>query len=116
MTTSLECPTCTAPLREVHDGLECHEQHRYTPLELARSTNQAAVLGLWRAIRLLEDDAAGLEWLADREDAEPPAAAARREEAASARAAAAEMRARVTEAQRRLKALGEHVIPAEERS
>lgn len=72
---------------------------------LALATNIAAVNALWRAIRALEDDAAGLEWLTQRAAVDAPLALAQRREAREARQAAASLRAYAEQAQQRLDAL-----------
>lgn len=58
-----DCPTCNTPLRALDGHLGCDNGHRFTPEGLAFAVNQAAVRALWLAIRALQDDAAGLEWM-----------------------------------------------------
>ncbi len=99
------CPSCRARLEQDHSGVVCREGHRYTELGLALATNIAAVNALWRAIRALEDDAAGLEWLTGRAAVDAPRALAQRREAREARQAAASLRAYAEQAQQRLDAL-----------
>jgi hypothetical protein len=88
-------------LRSADDGSgACAEGHRFTAVALALATNGDAVRALWSAIRALEDDAAGLDYLADR--AGDPCAADRRQEASDAREAALRLRGYASAAQRRL--------------
>ena len=102
----LRCPTCSADLAAVDDGSgTCEEGHRFTAVALALATNRGSVRALWSAIRALEDDAAGLDYLAGR--AHEPRAADRKQEAQEAREAALRLRAYANAAQRRLDALDE---------
>ena len=98
------CPTCSGALDVSSDSFFCRENHRYTLAGLALATNIAAVNALWLAIRALDDDAAGLEYLASA-GARQPRAAQLLEQAASAREAASRLRTFAAEAQQRLDAL-----------
>ncbi len=99
------CPSCDAGCSFEIGVLVCEEGHRYTSLGLALATNVGAVNAVWRAVRALEDDAAGLDWLASREAVNPAQAQKQREEAAGAREAAGQLRTVAGQAQRRLEAL-----------
>lgn len=108
MNAPLACPTCAGRL-DVHgsdDAFGCDEGHRYTVVGLALTTNIAAVRALWMGIRALEDDAAGLRYMADHYgDDFGMSADRRREEAAAAQAAADALRVQAQRAQARLDAL-----------
>lgn len=85
------------------DNFKCQEDHHYTVIGLALTSNIAAVRALWMAIRALEDDAAGLEYMASHYgDGFGMSAAARREEAKAALAAANSLREHARRAQNRL--------------
>jgi len=92
-------------MQQQQDRLVCGEGHAYTDLGLALATNVAVVSALWRAIRALEDDAVGLDWLATRRAADGRQAAAQRDEAAAARDAGSTLRRYAGQAQARLDAL-----------
>ncbi len=65
MTVDLRCPTCDEGLHtDGNEGFRCPEDHRYTFVELALTTNVSALRALWMAIRALEDDAGSLRYLA----------------------------------------------------
>lgn len=84
----------------------CPEDHRYTVVGLALTTNLAALRALWLAIRALEDDATGLEYMASQYgDNFGMSAEARRGEAAAALNAANTLREHARRAQDRLDAL-----------
>jgi hypothetical protein len=83
--------------------LLCPEGHRYSTVGLALATNRDTVKAPWLAIRALEMDAAGLDYLA--KQSPDHAATSRRDEADGARGAAQRLRAHAAEAQRRLDAL-----------
>lgn len=80
------CPTCSDELvLHGEDAFHCSEEHHYTVVGLALTTNIAALRALWLAIRALEDDAASLKYMslhygdqfgmsADRREAEADAA------------------------------------------
>lgn len=57
------CPICTATMSESPDGFTCERDHAFTSEGLTLAGNLAAVQALWLAIRALEDDAAGLDWV-----------------------------------------------------
>lgn len=103
----LACPTCSGELREEgQDVFACHEDHRYTVIGLALTTNIAALRALWMAIRALEDDAASLNYMATRYgDRFGLPAEARRREAVAALDAAGLLRGHARRAQDRLDAL-----------
>jgi hypothetical protein len=103
MNQHLSCPTCLGDLSGDPDRLLCSEGHNYTSLALALATNSGTVRALWRAIRALEDDAAGLTYLAGRQDY--GSSSARLAEAAEAREAAFRLREHAAAAQRRLNVL-----------
>jgi hypothetical protein len=103
----LRCPTCDAVLLE-HDGggFVCAEDHRYTVVGIALTTNVAALRALWLAIRALEDDVASLHYMVQHYgDDFGMSAAARRAEADSAAAAASLLRRHARSAQDRLDSL-----------
>lgn len=101
------CPTCTCRLEQRGEHLVCSEGHSYTSLGLALASNLTAVNALWRAIRALEDDAAGLEWSARRAaDAGDASTAGHHEaDAAAGREAARSLRVLAEQTQQRLDAL-----------
>ena len=101
------CPTCSGELHEQdQDVFACREDHRYTVIGLALTTNIGALRALWLAIRALEDDAAGLELMAAKYgDRFGLPAAARRREAVAALDAAGLLRGHARRAQDRLDAL-----------
>lgn len=80
----------------------CDEGHEFTAIGLALATNQASVRTLWLAIHALENDAAGLDYLAGQDH---PRASQRQREAAQARDAAQRLRGYAKAAQDRLDAL-----------
>ncbi len=103
----LACPTCSEEL-QLHedDAFRCPEDHVYTVIGLALTTNIAALRALWLAIRALEDDAASLNYMAGKYgDGFGSSAEARRAEAAAALAAASTLRDHARRAQARLDAL-----------
>lgn len=107
MDTPLSCPTCNAALA-VHAGgsFRCSEAHDYTVLDLALTTNIAALRAIWQAIRALEDDAASLNYMAQNYgDGYGMHAETRRDEADAALAAAKILRGQAQRAQQRLHAL-----------
>lgn len=85
------------------EQLLCPEGHTYTSLALALATNRGTVAALWRAVRALEDDAAGLTYLAQRDGF--GSSEARLTEAGQTREAALRLREHAADAQRRLDAL-----------
>ena len=107
MNQALPCPTCDADLVvQVEDALECPEGHRYTHVGLALANNLAAVRALWAAIHALEDDAAGLTFMASKQDdPDGPYATLRRAEAQASLEAADTLRRHARSAQERLDAL-----------
>lgn len=109
MDAPLSCPTCNAALT-VHDegSFRCQEAHDYTVLDLALTTNIAALRAIWQAIRALEDDAASLNYMAQNygDDHGIPAKT-RRDEADAAIATAKILRGHAQRAQERL-----HALPA----
>lgn len=107
MDQTLACPTCKEELIIRGDEtFECPEDHRYSVLGLALTYNIAAVRALWSAIRALEDDAAGLRYMASTYgDSFGLPAEARRAEADAAVAAAMLLREHARRAQDRLDAL-----------
>jgi hypothetical protein len=108
---NLLCPACSALPTVDAGAVRCPEGHSYTAIGLAMATTRKTVSALWSAIRALEDDAAGLEYLAQQQ---PEAhAAARRREAKESRAAAEHLRVHASAAQRRLEALTQDVIGSE---
>ena len=107
VTPALACPTCSGDLREqAGDVFTCQEDHRYTVIGLALTTNIAALRALWLAIRALEDDAASLNYMATKYgDRFGLPAEARRREATAALDAASLLRGHARRAQERLNAL-----------
>jgi hypothetical protein len=107
VTAELTCPTCTETLAvQDEDIFRCPEEHDYTVVGLALTTNLAALRALWMAIRALEDDAASLRYMAAHYgDAFGQAADKRREEAQAATEAAEVLRGHARRAQQRLDAL-----------
>lgn len=107
MSQSLACPTCAEDLLpDGDDGFTCPEHHRYTAVGLALANNIAALRALWSAIRALEDDAAGLTYMAATYGDElGTPAEARRAEAEAAMETAAALREHARRAQQRLDAL-----------
>jgi hypothetical protein len=107
VTSVLACPTCNEVLLERgEDSFSCQEDHRYTVVGLALTTNVAALRALWLAIRALEDDAASLSYMASHYgDDFGMSADARRAEAAAALDAAERLRSHARRAQDRLDAL-----------
>ena len=103
----LSCPTCADEL--VEDGqasFRCGEDHRYSVVGLALTTNIAALRALWLGIRALEDDAASLRYMADHYgDDFGMSAGARRAEADAAASAAEVLRVQARRAQDRLSQL-----------
>lgn len=101
------CPTCSGELHEQDEGVfACREDHRYTIIGLALTTNIDALRALWLAIRALENDAAGLELMAAKYgDRLGLPAEARRREAVAALDAAGLLRGHARRAQERLDAL-----------
>lgn len=107
MDQPLACPTCAKDLVvDGDEGFRCEEEHRYTVVGLALTNNLAAVRALWMAIRALEEDAAGLQFMATKYgDGFGQSAEARRAEAEAALEAAALLRDLARRAQQRLDAL-----------
>ena len=107
MSTPLACPTCSGELIVHDDGsFRCAEDHFYTVVGLALTTNISALKALWMAIRALEDDAAGLEYMAGHYGDDFGMSAVKRgEEALAAREAADRLRIHARRAQTRLDAL-----------
>jgi hypothetical protein len=107
VTEQLHCPTCAdALVDEGEDGFRCPEDHRYTVVGLALTTNIAALRALWMAIRALEDDAHGLRYMAKHYgDTFGRGAELRLDEAAAALKAAEILRKQAHRAQARLDAL-----------
>lgn len=107
MNPPLVCPTCNDSL--VANGestFRCQEDHHYSVVGLALTTNIAALRALWLAIRALENDAASLDYMASQYgDGFGMSAHARRGEAAAAVAAAEMLRDHAQRAQDRLDAL-----------
>lgn len=103
----LACPTCNEPLSpQDKDAFRCPEDHHYTAVGLALTTNLAALRAIWMAIRALEDDAASLNYMAENYgDSLGMPAERRRTEAAAARDAAGLLRVQAHQAQQRLDAL-----------
>lgn len=101
------CPTCDERLvTQGEDTFRCTEDHHYTVVGLALTTNIAALRALWMAIRALEDDAVSLKYMASHYgDKFGMSADARRAEAAAAQTAAEILRAHAKRAQDRLDAL-----------
>jgi len=101
------CPTCNdALVAHGEDTFRCQENHHYTVVGLALTTNIAALRALWLAIRALEDDAASLNYMATHYgDDYGMSADARRAEATAAIAAAETLRKHAQRAQERLDAL-----------
>ena len=104
---ALSCPTCSAALTAHDDGtFRCREDHDYTVVGLALTTNIAALRALWVAIRALEEDAAGLGYMAEHYgDDYGLSAESRRAEAKAALEAAELLRGHARRAQQRLDAL-----------
>lgn len=107
MVATLSCPTCSAELAAQDEGtFRCQEDHDYTVVGLALTTNIAALRAIWAAIRALEDDASALSYMAERYgDHFGLSATARRAEAQAARDAANVLREHAQRAQKRLDAL-----------
>ena len=107
VTSSLACPTCDEQLLVVgDDSFKCPEDHKYTVVGLALTTNVAALRAIWRAIRALEEDASTLTMMAEHYgDAFGMSADVRNAEAAAALAAAETLRKHAKRAQERLDAL-----------
>lgn len=106
MEEPLSCPTCDEELVADDDGFRCPEDHHYTVVGLALTTNIAALRALWMAIRALEDDAASLTYMAAHYgDDYGMSSDARRAEAEAALAAAETLRSHAQRAQDRLDAL-----------
>jgi hypothetical protein len=107
MTESLSCPTCTEVLvPHEEDSFRCPEDHHYTVVGLALTTNIAAIRALWMAIRALENDSASLRYMAKRYgDSYGGRAEDRIDEAAAADEAARLLRQHARRAQERLDAL-----------
>ena len=102
----VSCPTCKEPLEEEDRSFRCKEDHVYTVVGLALTTNMAAVNALWLAIRALEDDVVTLHYMAAKHgDAYGLTAQARRQEADAAHEAAAMLRGHAKRAQQRLDSL-----------
>ncbi len=99
------CPTCSAPVSQVDGHLVCAHGHTFTSDGLALAGNLAVVNALWVAIRAVEDDAAGLEWLVRSGQGPEQLRAQYMEQAAEGREAAAVLRALAVAAQARLAAL-----------
>ncbi|MCW2605498.1 MAG: hypothetical protein JWO60_191 [Frankiales bacterium] len=107
MPPPLTCPTCTEALvaREA-DRYACPENHQYTVVGLALTTNIAALRSLWLAIRALEQDGASLHLMAQHYgDRFGMLAENRRAEADAAYEAAQLLREHARRAQDRLDAL-----------
>ena len=104
MSVDLNCPTCSDILQtEGEDGFRCPEDHRYTVIGLALTTNIAALRALWMAIRALEDDAGSLRYMAKQlGDTSGISADERRNEADAALEAAEVLRKHAQRAQDRL--------------
>ena len=109
MSQALPCPTCVQDLVvRTEDVIECPEGHRYTAVGLMLANNLAAVRALWAAIHALEDDAAGLTFMANNTEYGGPQGAyatARLAEAQAALQASAILRQHARSAQERLDAL-----------
>jgi hypothetical protein len=107
VTSTLACPTCAEALaRHDDDSFRCQEDHRYTIVGLALTTNIAALRALWMAIRALEDDAVSLNYMAEHfGDQHGMRADKRRDEASAALDAAKVLRTHAKRAQERLDAL-----------
>lgn len=107
MPAALACPTCSEVLiAQEDDAFHCPEDHHYTIIGLALTTNIAALRSLWLAIRALEDDAHSLNYMATNYgDRFGVPAEARRREAAAALEAAEMLRGHARRAQARLDAL-----------
>lgn len=113
VTPPFACPTCFEALAAADESgsFVCREDHRYSALGLALTTNVSALRALWMAIRALEDDAASLDFLATHHgDSFGQMAEARRGEAAATRGAAETLREHARLAQQRLDAL-QAVLP-----
>ena len=88
------------------DSFSCKDDHHYTVVSLALTTNLAALRAIWLAIRALEDDAASLNYMAATYGDHYGMPAERRRSEASAATAAAEMlRGHARRAQQRLESL-----------
>ena len=111
-TAPLACPICADDLAQRGAaGLVCPENHEYTGVSLALTTNIAALKALWQAIRALEDDAASLTYMADNYgNGFGMSPTRRRAEAAEALEAADRLRSLAQRAQERLDAL--RVMPS----
>jgi hypothetical protein len=107
MTTTLTCPTCDSALEaDDQGGYGCVEDHRYSVIGLALTTNIAALRSLWAAIRALEEDGASLHLMAQHYgDRFGMLAENRRAEADAAYEAAQLLREHARRAQDRLDAL-----------
>lgn len=103
----LACPTCDEHLvAHCEDTFRCTEDHQYTVVGLALTTNIAALRAIWLAIRALEDDAASLTYMSSHCGDKFGMAAERRDaEAVAALEAAALLRVHVRRAQERLDGL-----------
>ncbi|MCU1693368.1 MAG: hypothetical protein JWM64_2459 [Frankiales bacterium] len=108
LTPHLSCPTCQEDLQVLLDerAFRCSEDHHYTVVGLALTTNIAALRSLWMAIRALEQDAASLHYLAQLYgDDASMSVDQRRAEADAAYEAAHLLRGHARRAQDRLDAL-----------
>jgi hypothetical protein len=105
--TTMTCPTCDSALEaDAQGSLTCIEDHRYSVIGLALTTNIAALRSLWSAIRALEEDGASLHLMASHYgDRSGMRADDRRAEADAAYDAANTLRGFARSAQTRLDAL-----------
>jgi hypothetical protein len=104
---TLACPECDEGLvADIEDSFRCPEGHPYAVVDLALTTNTAALQALWMAIRALEDDACSLKYMAAHYgDAMGMSAAHRNAEAEAALEAATILRGHAKRAQEKLDAL-----------
>lgn len=118
MIEQLNCPTCDENLApQGKDGFRCPENHRYSVVGLALTTNIAALRALWMAIRALEDDAYSLRYLATHYgDQFGLSADRRRAEAAAALDAGETLKKHAQRAQDRLEALPSSPSSADDNS
>jgi hypothetical protein len=108
MEPTITCPTCDEVLeKDLEQGIfQCSEEHQYTVIGLALTTNIAALRSLWMAIRALEQDGASLHHMAQHYgDGFGMSATDRRAEADAAYEAAQTLRGHARRAQQRLDAL-----------